>query len=216
MDLFWKVKEGCAKKKKKIPNAQWATLPHIEQEEAVCSTYWVPAVYEHSCCVPSTTVDITRGCPVGSSYLQKQATQQTCSKQAPAGIQRLDWADVPRVERTYLPGTLGAGSMWLVLGSQGWRDEHMVWEGVCGRRGQEESETGLGNPWKQKRAAGNRYAGTWIQMKGLGFPLQWCRTMSTVKLPVGPVSVLIDLAAHGMLIEKAEKPSIPQQPKMTS
>lgn len=40
--------------------------------------------------------------------------------------------------------------------------------------------------------------------------------MNTVKLPVGPVSVLIDLAAHGMLIEKAEKPSIPQQPKMTS
>lgn len=30
----------------------------------------------------------------------------------------------------------------------------MVWEGVCGRRGQEESETGLGNPWKQEERQG--------------------------------------------------------------
>lgn len=46
-----------------------------------------------------------------------------CSKQALAGIQRLDWAGVPKVERTYIPGTLEARSMSLALGSQGWREE---------------------------------------------------------------------------------------------
>lgn len=205
--------------KKKIPNAPWATLPQIKQEESVCSTYWAPAVYEHSC-VPSTIVDITRGCPVGPSWLQKQVPmekvrQQICSKQALAGIQRLDWAGVPKVERTYLLGALEARSMWLALGSQGWGKEHKAWEEVCGRKELGRKKTGLGNPWRQEERQGADMQEPELKWR-VWVSLQRCGTMSTVKLPVGPVSVLIDSAAHRMLIEKAEKPRIPQQPKMTS